>query len=218
MRSAGCVINDYADRHVVPHVTRTRARPLAAGRVTPRGALWLFAVLCLAAFALVLTMDMLAILMSFGAVALAALYRFIKRDTQLPLVVLGMGKSGHIGSKIAATLASTGSPAFFVHPGEASHGDLGMITVKDVVLAFSNSGETEEILTILPLIKRLGVPLVALTGNPGSTLARLADAHINVSVAQEACPLDLAPTASTTAALAMGDALAIALLEARGFT
>ena len=134
------------------------------------------------------------------------------------IVVLGMGKSGHIGSKIAATLASTGSPAFFVHPGEASHGDLGMITVKDVVLAFSNSGETEEILTILPLIKRLGVPLVALTGNPGSTLARVADAHINVSVAQEACPLDLAPTASTTAALAMGDALAIALLEARGFT
>ena len=134
------------------------------------------------------------------------------------IVVLGMGKSGHIGSKIAATLASTGSPAFFVHPGEASHGDLGMITAKDVVLAFSNSGETEEILTILPLIKRLGVPLVALTGNPGSTLARIADAHINVSVAQEACPLDLAPTASTTAALAMGDALAIALLEARGFT
>ena len=134
------------------------------------------------------------------------------------IVVLGMGKSGHIGSKIAATLASTGSPAFFVHPGEASHGDLGMITAKDVVLAFSNSGETEEILTILPLIKRLDVPLIALTGNPGSTLARLADAHINVSVAQEACPLDLAPTASTTAALAMGDALAIALLEARGFT
>ena len=134
------------------------------------------------------------------------------------IVVLGMGKSGHIGSKIAATLASTGSPAFFVHPGEASHGDLGMITAKDVVLAFSNSGETEEILTILPLIKRLGVPLVALTGNSASTLARLADAHLNVSVAQEACPLDLAPTASTTAALAMGDALAIALLETRGFT
>lgn len=134
------------------------------------------------------------------------------------IVVLGMGKSGHIGSKIAATLASTGSPAFFVHPGEASHGDLGMITVKDVVLAFSNSGETGEILTILPIIKRLGVPLVALTGNPASTLATLADAHINVGVAQEACPLDLAPTASTTAALAMGDALAIALLGARGFT
>ncbi len=134
------------------------------------------------------------------------------------IVVLGMGKSGHIGSKVAATLASTGSPAFFVHPGEASHGDLGMVTVKDVVLAFSNSGETEEILTILPIIKRLHVPLVALTGNPSSTLARLADAHLDVSVAQEACPLGLAPTASTTAALAMGDALAVALLEARGFT
>lgn len=134
------------------------------------------------------------------------------------IVVLGMGKSGHIGSKVAATLASTGSPAFFVHPGEASHGDLGMITGKDVVMAFSNSGETEELLVILPIIKRLGVPLIALTGKPSSTLARMADAHIDVSVAQEACPLDLAPTASTTAALAMGDALAIALLEARGFT
>jgi arabinose-5-phosphate isomerase len=134
------------------------------------------------------------------------------------IVVLGMGKSGHIGGKVAATLASTGSPAFFVHPGEASHGDLGMITEKDVVMALSNSGETEELLVILPIIKRLGVPLIALTGNPQSTLARLADAHIDVSVAQEACPLDLAPTASTTAALAMGDALAIALLEARGFT
>ncbi|HHM05628.1 MAG TPA: KpsF/GutQ family sugar-phosphate isomerase [Gammaproteobacteria bacterium] len=134
------------------------------------------------------------------------------------IVVLGMGKSGHIGGKVAATLASTGSPAFFVHPGEASHGDLGMITAKDVVVAFSNSGETGEILTILPLIKRLEVPLIALTGNPASTLAQAAEAHIDVSVAQEACPLDLAPTASTTAALAMGDALAIALLEARGFT
>ena len=134
------------------------------------------------------------------------------------IVVLGMGKSGHIGGKLAATLASTGSPAFFVHPGEASHGDLGMITEKDVVMAFSNSGETDELLVILPLIKRLGVPLITLTGNPDSTLARKADAHIDVSVAQEACPLDLAPTASTTAALAMGDALAIALLEARGFT
>ena len=134
------------------------------------------------------------------------------------IVVLGMGKSGHIAGKVAATLASTGSPAFFVHPGEASHGDLGMITEKDVVMAFSNSGETEELLVILPLIKRLGVPFIALTGNPNSTLARKADAHIDVSVAQEACPLDLAPTASTTAALAMGDALAIALLEARGFT
>lgn len=134
------------------------------------------------------------------------------------IVVLGMGKSGHIGSKLAATLASTGSPAFFVHPGEASHGDLGMITGKDVVLALSNSGETEEILTILPLIKRLGVPLIALTGNPASNLARAATVHIDVSVAQEACPLGLAPTSSTTATLAMGDALAVALLEARGFT
>jgi arabinose-5-phosphate isomerase len=134
------------------------------------------------------------------------------------IVVLGMGKSGHIGGKIAATLASTGSPAFFVHPGEASHGDLGMITSKDVVLALSNSGETDEMLTILPLIKRLGVPLVTLTGNPSSTLATAADVNIDVSVAKEACPLGLAPTASTAAALAMGDALAVALLEARGFT
>jgi len=134
------------------------------------------------------------------------------------IVVLGMGKSGHIGGKIAATLASTGSPAFFVHPGEASHGDLGMITADDVVLALSNSGETEEILLILPLIKRLGVPLISLTGNPNSTLARSSDVSIDVSVAEEACPLGLAPTASTTAALAMGDALAVALLESRGFT
>jgi arabinose-5-phosphate isomerase len=134
------------------------------------------------------------------------------------IVVLGMGKSGHIGGKIAATLASTGSPAFFVHPGEASHGDLGMIIAKDVVLALSNSGETEEILTILPLIKRLGVPLIALTGNPTSTLAKGATVHIDVSVRQEACPLGLAPTSSTTATLVMGDALAISLLEARGFT
>ncbi len=134
------------------------------------------------------------------------------------VVVLGMGKSGHIGSKIAATLASTGTPAFFVHPGEASHGDLGMITPRDLVLALSNSGETEELLTILPLIKRLGVPLIALTGRPGSTLARAATVNIDVSVEKEACPLGLAPTASTTAALAMGDALAIALLETRGFT
>jgi arabinose-5-phosphate isomerase len=134
------------------------------------------------------------------------------------IVVTGMGKSGHIGSKIAATLASTGSPAFFVHPGEASHGDLGMITAKDVVLALSNSGETAEILTILPLIKRLGIPLIALTGNPHSTLAIRADVHIDVSVEQEACPLNLAPTSSTTATLAMGDALAVALLESKGFT
>lgn len=134
------------------------------------------------------------------------------------IVVLGMGKSGHIGGKIAATLASTGSPAFFVHPGEASHGDLGMITPGDVVLALSNSGETAEMLTILPLIKRLGVPLICLTGNPRSTLARAADVSLDVGVAKEACPLGLAPTASTTAALVMGDALAVALLESRGFT
>ncbi|MFZ1574675.1 MAG: KpsF/GutQ family sugar-phosphate isomerase [Chromatiaceae bacterium] len=134
------------------------------------------------------------------------------------IVVLGMGKSGHIAGKIAATLASTGSPAFFVHPGEASHGDLGMITPDDLVLALSNSGETEEILLILPLIKRLGVPLISLTGNPRSTLAQGADVNIDVSVTEEACPLGLAPTASTTAALAMGDALAVALLESRGFT
>jgi len=134
------------------------------------------------------------------------------------IVVAGMGKSGHIGNKIAATLASTGSPAFFVHPGEASHGDLGMITESDVVLALSNSGETHEIVTILPLIKRMGAPLISMTGNPESTLAREADVSLDVGVAKEACPLDLAPTASTTAALVMGDALAIALLEARGFT
>jgi arabinose-5-phosphate isomerase len=134
------------------------------------------------------------------------------------IVVIGMGKSGHIGSKIAATLASTGSPAFFVHPGEASHGDLGMITPNDVVIALSNSGETGEILTILPLIKRLGVPLIALTGNPKSTLATESDVNIDVSVEKEACPLGLAPTSSTTAALVMGDAMAVALLETRGFT
>jgi arabinose-5-phosphate isomerase len=134
------------------------------------------------------------------------------------IVVIGMGKSGHIGGKIAATLASTGSPAFFVHPGEASHGDMGMITPKDVVLALSNSGETAEILTILPLIKRMNTPLISLTGNPTSELSRTADVNLDVSVATEACPLDLAPTSSTTATLAMGDALAIALLEARGFT
>jgi arabinose-5-phosphate isomerase len=134
------------------------------------------------------------------------------------IVVIGMGKSGHIGGKIAATLASTGSPAFFVHPAEACHGDLGMITAKDVVVILSNSGETEEIAIILPLIKRLDIALIALTGNPSSTLARAATVHIDVSVEQEACPLGLAPTASTTAALAMGDALAISLLQARGFT
>jgi len=134
------------------------------------------------------------------------------------VIVTGMGKSGHIGGKIAATLASTGTPAFFVHPGEASHGDLGMITAKDVVIAMSNSGETDEILTIIPLIKRLDAPLIALTGNCGSRLGREADVCLDVSVSREACPLDLAPTSSTTATLVMGDALAVALLEARGFS
>ncbi len=134
------------------------------------------------------------------------------------VVVLGMGKSGHIGGKIAATLASTGTPAFFVHPGEASHGDLGMITAGDVVLAISNSGETEEILTLLPILKRLQVPLIAICGNRNSSLGRECDVFLDVSVDKEACPLDLAPTSSTTATLVMGDALAIALLEERGFT
>ncbi len=139
-------------------------------------------------------------------------------DCKGRVVVMGMGKSGHIGGKIAATLASTGTPAFFVHPGEAGHGDLGMITSQDVVLALSYSGETDELVTILPIIKRLGIPLIALTGRPESTLAKAASVHINVNVPDEACPLGLAPTASSTATLAMGDALAIALLEARGFT
>jgi arabinose-5-phosphate isomerase len=134
------------------------------------------------------------------------------------IVVTGMGKSGHIGGKIASTLASTGTPAFFVHPGEASHGDIGMITRDDAVLALSNSGETDEVLTIVPLIKRLGVPLIAFTGNPQSGLARLATVHLDIGVPAEACPLNLAPTASTTATLAVGDALAVALLKARGFT
>jgi arabinose-5-phosphate isomerase len=134
------------------------------------------------------------------------------------VIVSGMGKSGHIARKIAATLASTGTPAFFVHPGEASHGDLGMILPQDVVLALSYSGETDELLFILPVIKRQGIPLIAITGNPKSSLAREANIHLDASVSTEACPLGLAPTASTTAALVMGDALAIALLEARGFT
>jgi arabinose-5-phosphate isomerase len=134
------------------------------------------------------------------------------------LVVTGMGKSGHVGRKIAATLASTGTPSFYVHPGEASHGDLGMILPQDVVLALSNSGETDEVLFILPVIKRQGIPLIAITGNPNSSLADQADVHLDASISSEACPLGLAPTASTTAALVMGDALAIALLEARGFT
>ncbi len=133
------------------------------------------------------------------------------------VVVIGMGKSGHIGGKIAATMASTGTPAFFVHPGEASHGDLGMITPSDVVLALSYSGETGEILGLLPVIKRLGVPLISMTGNKSSTLSDSSSVHIEVAIKKEACPLNLAPTASTTATLAMGDALAIALLTARGF-
>lgn len=133
-------------------------------------------------------------------------------------VVTGMGKSGHIARKIAATLSSTGTPAMFVHPAEASHGDLGMITDKDVVMALSNSGTTEELMNILPLLKRKGVPFITLTGNPASALAQTADANLDVSVSQEACPLGQAPTSSTTAALVMGDAVAMALLEARGFT
>ena len=139
-------------------------------------------------------------------------------DTPGRVVVTGMGKSGHISSKIAATLASTGTPAFFMHPAEASHGDLGMITAQDLVLAISYSGETEEVVTILPLVKRMGAKLVSMTGNPKSTLARIADVHLDVGVSEEACPLNLAPTASTTATLAMGDALAVALLKNRGFT
>jgi len=133
------------------------------------------------------------------------------------VVVMGMGKSGHVGRKIAATLASTGTPAMFVHPAEASHGDLGMIQAQDVVLAISNSGESDELVAILPLVKRLGAPLVAITGGAESTLARHADAVLDGSVEKEACPLNLAPTASTTAQLALGDALAVALLDARGF-
>lgn len=133
------------------------------------------------------------------------------------VIVSGMGKSGHIGRKIASTLASTGTPAYFVHPAEASHGDLGMITRDDVLIALSNSGESEELLTILPFIKRQGAKLISITGKPDSSLAREADAHLDAAVAQEACPHNLAPTASTTAALALGDALAVALLDARGF-
>lgn len=134
------------------------------------------------------------------------------------VVVVGMGKSGHIGNKIAATLASTGTTAFFVHPAEASHGDMGMITRDDVVLALSNSGSTAEIITLLPLIKRLGITLISMTGNPDSALAKAAEVNLDARVSQEACPLNLAPTSSTTASLVLGDALAIALLEARGFT
>ncbi|MGB5512829.1 MAG: KpsF/GutQ family sugar-phosphate isomerase [Woeseiaceae bacterium] len=134
------------------------------------------------------------------------------------VVVTGMGKSGHVSNKIAATLASTGTPAFFMHPAEASHGDLGMITSQDLLLAVSLSGETREVVTILPVVKRMGAKLLAMTGNPNSTIAQLADVHLDISVAEEACPLNLAPTASTTATLAMGDALAVALLKNRGFT
>lgn len=139
-------------------------------------------------------------------------------DTDGRVVVTGMGKSGHIGGKIAATLASTGTPSFFMHPAEASHGDLGMITASDTLLAVSYSGETQEIVTILPLVKRMGAKLISMTGKPGSTLANAADVHLDVSVSEEACPLNLAPTASTTATLAMGDAMAVAVLKSRGFT
>lgn len=134
------------------------------------------------------------------------------------VIVTGMGKSGHIGKKIAATLASTGTPSQFVHPGEASHGDMGMITAKDVVIAMSNSGTTSEVVTLIPLLKRMNIPLIGMTGNPKSELAEASDVHLDVGVAEEACPLGLAPTSSTTVSLVMGDALAIALLEARGFT
>ena len=134
------------------------------------------------------------------------------------VVVTGMGKSGHVSNKIAATLASTGTPAFFMHPAEASHGDLGMITGQDLLLAVSYSGETAEVVTILPLVKRMGAKMIAITGNAKSTMAQAADVHLDISVEEEACPLNLAPTASTTATLAMGDALAVALLEKRGFT
>ena len=133
------------------------------------------------------------------------------------VVVSGIGKSGHIARKIAATLASTGTPAMFVHPAEAAHGDLGMVTAQDAFIAISNSGETAELMSILPIVKRMGAPLIAMTGKPGSSLALLADVHLDVSVEKEACPLNLAPTASTTVTLAMGDALAVALLDARGF-
>lgn len=134
------------------------------------------------------------------------------------VVVMGMGKSGHIGRKMAATFASTGTPSFFVHPGEAAHGDLGMVTPQDVVIAISNSGESSEITALIPVLKRLHVPLICITGRPKSSMARAADVHLCVKVAKEACPLGLAPTSSTTATLVMGDALAVALLKARGFT
>ncbi|MEW6994151.1 KpsF/GutQ family sugar-phosphate isomerase [Colwelliaceae bacterium MEBiC 14330] len=160
--------------------------------------------------------------------AIAELIQFVDDNFELAcqlmfhckgrVIVIGMGKSGHIGGKIAATLASTGTPSFFVHPGEASHGDLGMITSNDVVLTISNSGETSEVLAIIPVIKRIGAKLISMTGNHESTLAKLADTHICIKVSTEACPLGLAPTSSTTATLVMGDALAVALLNARDFT
>ena len=150
-----------------------------------------------------------------GASFVAAVHRIL--DVRGRVVVMGMGKSGHVGRKIAATLASTGTPAMFVHPGEASHGDLGMIKSVDLVLAISNSGEVEELTTLLPVVKRQGVPLIAMTGRPHSTLARYADVVLDSGVEKEACPLNLAPTASTTAQMALGDALAVALLDARGF-
>ncbi len=159
---------------------------------------------------------LLALQNRMGADFIAAIEAML--DCKGHVVVIGMGKSGHIGNKISATLASTGTPAFFVHPGEASHGDLGMITSGDLILAISNSGETEEVLTILPVIKRLGAKLISMTGKPQSSLAKNSDIHIDISVAEEACPLGLAPTASTTATLVMGDALAVTLLELRGFT
>ncbi|GAB1073401.1 KpsF/GutQ family sugar-phosphate isomerase [Shewanella algae] len=134
------------------------------------------------------------------------------------VIVMGMGKSGHIGNKISATLASTGTPAFFVHPGEASHGDLGVLSENDIVLAISNSGESSEILTLIPVIKRQGIPMISMTGKPESTMAKLAQLHLCIKVPEEACPLGLAPTSSTTATLVMGDALAVALLQAKGFT
>ena len=161
--------------------------------------------------------DAVSALSSTLGPAFAAACRHILGTTGR-VVVTGMGKSGHIAGKIAATLASTGTPAFFVHPGEASHGDMGMITASDCVIALSNSGSTHEILTLLPLIKRLGIPLISMTGSDTSELAQAADVHLLASVETEACPLNLAPTSSTTAALVMGDALAIAILEARGFT
>ncbi|WP_258086126.1 arabinose-5-phosphate isomerase KdsD [Xenorhabdus bovienii] len=134
------------------------------------------------------------------------------------VIVMGMGKSGHIGRKIAATFASTGTPSFFVHPGEASHGDLGMVTSKDIVLTISNSGESNEILSLIPVLKRQKVPLICMTNNPNSSMGKAADIHLCIKTPQEACPLGLAPTTSTTATLVMGDALAVALLQARGFT